>query len=405
MRILSPGRKSIPSLLIVKVLLLLCAATFVSCSRKSQNLADSLGIKEMAGSEKTHQWFSFTKNSLVQVERPEKALPAEQRPWTEAVRISSMASIPFLNNNSSIPAFAIVNRLGVLALTSGGAKLYDDASVFSGDTAESIVFNGNTPIFYLYKSSFFNEKLTERKIDVQPSRPFLIEFNPQSKICYPLVTYNNLSLSNDDQISGCFWDGKTWACVAKKINRDKVDFSYFFWEPLIPLTDISPALSANSFSFRSSSEREYTALTMPRLYRDAPAEVKSLLKSIPKTFTFFITWRDESGTSPKSYYQDGNGSVPLNAHGAVIPPAKKTIVVFADGTTYIRQDDTMETTAFRLPKLPRSYVYGDFALAGNTLYVAWEEAVFYKTGRSGFIQVNLGEVLASVTKIRKKDKE
>lgn len=365
-----------------------------SCAKKNtgpQSLADRLSLEEIS-SEKNHSWYVFTKNSFTKIEVPQRAMKTEAYPWTEAVRISSMASVPS-SASPSIPAFALVNRLGILTLTASEAKLYEDASVFSGDTADSIVFNGNTPVFYLYRSTFFNERLTEQKIGVQPSRPFLIEFNPQSKICYPLVTYNNLGLSNDDQISGYFWDGKTWACAAKKIKGDKFDFTYFYWEPLLPLTEISPALNASNFSFRTSNEKEYTSLTMPRLYTTAPRELKSLLESIPKEFTFYISWRDLSGTSPVSYYQPGNGAVPLNAHGAQIPLSKMTVAVFADGTTYVRDDETLKITAFRLPLLPAGFVYGDFALAGKTMYVAWEEVFFYKTGRSGFIQVDLSQVL------------
>ena len=49
--------------------------------------------------------------------------------------------------------------------------------------------------------------------------------------------------------------------------------------------------------------------------------------------------------------------------------------------------------AFRLPLLPTGYTYGDFAVAGNTLYVAWEQTNFYKTSRAGFLSVNLAAIL------------
>ncbi len=72
--------------------------------------------------------------------------------------------------------------------------------------------------------------------------------------------------------------------------------------------------------------------------------------------------------------------------------------MFSDGTTYLTRSllsgNTFEDTviALRLPRLPAGFVYGETAVYGSTLYVAWEETDFYKTGRSGFIAVNLTEI-------------
>ena len=51
--------------------------------------------------------------------------------------------------------------------------------------------------------------------------------------------------------------------------------------------------------------------------------------------------------------------------------------------------------AIRLPKLPTGFIYTDFVISGTTLYAAWEETAFYKTGRAGFLQVNLDRTLYS----------
>ena len=54
--------------------------------------------------------------------------------------------------------------------------------------------------------------------------------------------------------------------------------------------------------------------------------------------------------------------------------------------------------AFRLPLLPSGFSYGEEAISGNTLYVAWEESSFFKTGRAGFITVDLKPILQTSTK-------
>ena len=89
---------------------------------------------------------------------------------------------------------------------------------------------------------------------------------------------------------------------------------------------------------------------------------------------------------------EGSGSVPLNANASA--GKKYVAAIFSDGTTYIKSNESDEVSAFRLPLLPAGYIYGDFAISGDSLYVAWEQSSFYKTGRSGFLQVNLQSVLS-----------
>ena len=67
--------------------------------------------------------------------------------------------------------------------------------------------------------------------------------------------------------------------------------------------------------------------------------------------------------------------------------------MFADGTVYVLKDGEETPFAFRLPRLPAGFVYGEFAVAGKYLYVSWEENDFYLTKRTGFIKVNISKIL------------
>ncbi|MBQ3648972.1 MAG: hypothetical protein II957_02110, partial [Treponema sp.] len=101
-----------------------------------------------------------------------------------------------------------------------------------------------------------------------------------------------------------------------------------------------------------------------------------------------------------------NGASPVSAHGIEAPLAGYVACVFADGTTYIKKTAAdSQTVAFRLPLMPAGYNYGEVAIAGNYLYVAWEQTIFYKTGRSGFISVNLEDVLAQATAAKDKKQD
>ncbi len=357
-----------------------------SCS-KSGTVAVVAGSDlppEILPEEKNHTWYGFTNQSFEVIDLPKNASKIQDKPWTEAIRISSAGS--------GDKAFALVNRLGILALSENSVKLYGDLSIFSSQTADSLVFSRGVPVFYLFQSSFFNSSLESGPLMQRESgRPFLVEFNPDTSLFYPLVSYKNLHLDEDQQITGYFWDGKKWACSAKKIMPNKVEFSYFFWEPTVELTELSPALnSEDMLTFRSSTEEEYRKLNMPLLFSSAPKELKDLLKAVPDEFAFYVSYRNLSGTSPLSFYQQGSGGSPLHARAA--KTREYDTAVFADGTVYIKKTGS-ELAAFRLPLLPAGYTYGDFAIAGSTLYVAWEETNFYKTGRAGFISVDLAKIL------------
>lgn len=359
--------------------------TAVSCSSKKSGSEQQPPAKL---SVKNHIWYYFTADGFEKTDLPQNAPKTAECPWTEARRISSAASS--VSENSGAHSYAVVNKLGILSFESDGPHLYKDVSFFSEYSAGSLVFSAGKPVFNLYRSTFFNEVAASSS---NASRPFLVEFNPESGMFFPLVTYENLGLLPADQITGFFWNGTTWSCSVKKTEAGKVSFSYFFWEPPVALTELSPALSYETFIFSPCTEAQYRKINLPLLFDAAPAGLAELLSPIPEEFSFYVSWRDNSGTSPVNYFQQGSGGITLNAKAARIPVEQYTAAVFSDGTVYIKKDSAAQQAAFRLPKPPAGFCYGEFAVADGMLYVAWEETSFFKTGRAGFISVGLSEVM------------
>lgn len=377
-------------------LFLATSLIFASCAKKTNIILPGENAEDISSETvKSHQWFCFTENGFEEIDLPQNASGLLKKPWTEAIRISSAANIPSKEYARSgiADAYAIVNRLGVLTLDGGNVRLYQDKSIFSGETADSLVFSGAHPVFCLYRNTFFNEGFSVTYEALQQSRPFLVQFNPETKMSYPLVSYANLNLKDDEEISGFFWDGKSWACSIKNQSEDFVQFNYLSWSPIVNLSDLSPALNKDLFVFEEISESQYRALNTPRLFKDTPGQLKKLLSSIPQSMCVYVIYRDESGTSPKSYYQEGNGGRPLNAKAIIAPAASLVAAVFEDGTTYVKNTESDELHAFRLPKLPGAYKYGEVCISKKTMLVSWEETDFYKSGRSGFIKVDLESLL------------
>ncbi len=374
------------------------STAFSSCGKDKKDEArnEISDLQQVSFVKKSHKWFYLSPDGFNEVDLPQHAPQVMEQPWTEAIRIASAASIPTdAAEGGDFQAYALVNRLGLLAFSNDTIKLFTDASYFSKLTSDSLVFSGGLPVFYLYKSSFFNSS----DPDDGEERPFLLDFNPRSGLFYPLVSYQNLGMDSEEEIVGFFWNGDSWTCASKRRKEQQIEFKYFIWQPLMNLTDLNPALlSSDSFLFKGATEDDYKKISMPLLFSSAPERLKSLISSIPSEFSFYVTWRDGSGSSPKNYYQAGKGSSTLNAKGLAQTESGFDVIVFADGTTYLRTGKDGSISAFRLPLLQAGYSYGEVAVAGQYLIVAWEENNFYKTKRSGFIQIDLEEVIKKIEK-------
>ena len=245
---------------------------FIICSCSKKNVQNNNSFQELE-SVKSHTWYCFTETGYKKISLPQNADIVLEKPWTEAVRISSAGSCPyFYGTNGGAPkygAYAIVNKKGLLAFSEDSIDFFPENSIFADDTADSMVFSNGMPVFYLFRSTFFNDDSRSQGM-IHQSRPFLVEFNPVSKVFYPLVSYENLKLGGNDQISGFFWNGTTWSCAAKKSVASGVEFSYFYWQPLVDLADLNPAMGEETFLFNSMTEEEYKQLATNK-----PGYVKS----------------------------------------------------------------------------------------------------------------------------------
>lgn len=379
-------------------------ASFVSivllagCTGKSKQVKmevpEELPVhSELKGKSKLHSWYYFTDNSIEEIDLPQHVPERQKKAWTESVRISSAGSVPVKLNTTDFDAYGIVNKTGIIAFKDGVPTLFEETSIFTKSSADTLVFSDTTPVFYLYRNRFFNDDAGTKLDTIQKSRPALVEFDPQSKLCYPLVSYENLNLKDNDEITGFFWNGSEWACSVKSFLDTGVEFSYFAWTPQVSITDLEPSFNKDKFTFTSCDEQRYRWLNSPRLFEEAPKVLKELLSYIPQTVSFYVSYRDDSGTSPVSYYQEGTSEITLNARVVSSPASGYLAAVFEDGTTYVKKKNVDSVSAFRLPKLPGGFKYSEVCVSGGFLIVGWEETDFYNTGKSGFIKVNLPEII------------
>ena len=347
----------------------------------------------------SHKWFALNKDGYAQVDAPQKAPAALKKPWTEALRVSCMGQSteksPLDISQGGTPRiYALTNRLGIIVMSQDAIKVFKDPQFFDERTADKLVFMNGSPIYSVYRNSYFNEKISAK----QPFRPFLIQFTADSGVYFPILTYENLSLPQNSEVNDFCWDGKEWFCSIKNYTQTETNFSYLKFRPETALLSISP--EKNLIAIQKSSEDEFRAVRRPKDFSAAPARVKNLLKGLPADFDFYAECKDAGGATARQFIHSKKNDPNSIARAIVQISGTWIAALFEDGTLYLNGAlyankilNKSKNLALRLPRMPEGYKYTDFGISGATLFAAWEQTDFYETGRAGFLQVDLKPIL------------
>lgn len=371
--------------------ILLAAVLLGSCKKQQKEIQPA----EIPQSPEKISWYYFADGNFKKTEKPAAVPEAQFRPWTEAVRISE-ASCTDPNGLQTPKGIALVNRTGVLVFDDEKIDLYRDTEIFSSTTASNLVFYGDTPVFSVYRSTFFNE----RKTPVSALHTFLVQFNLDQKVSYPILTVENLGLPSTSEITDFVWNGQYWTCSVKDTGPEKIQFSYLTFQPKESITSIYPTTAESSIHISNTTMEAFRQIKSPENFSKAPSRVKELLSTLPDNLKYSVTVNTASGFSPRTYL-----------HGATkedTPELKATALLcdtwgaclFTDGTLFLNgalYDSHIlnhgKNLGLRLPKLPSGFSYSGFTISGTKLYAAWEETSFFSTARSGFLCADLNEIL------------
>ena len=374
---------------------------FCSCKKKPEQIpAQNLVSVEITKS--NHTWYYFSSSGFDDVDRPQNAPQQVQKPWTESIRISS-ANNEACTVNSESKAYAVVNRLGILSFKDDTIYLSQDTNVFADRTADNLVFLNNVPVFSVYKSAFFNDTILAPDYkDDSSAHLFLLQFDTNAKLAFPLINCNNLTDKTNSEVTDFYWNGLEWCCSLKTISDVKNEFSYFRFKPLVPLLTLSPSSAENKIDIEECDADFFRNCRIHYAYKDAPDRIKKLLSGFDTKLPFVIEVKNAGGSSPRIFENSVKNSTEKELNAKAILSANWSAALFEDGTLFLEGAlpgkhilRSGMPVAIRLPKLPVGFVYSDFVISGTTLYAAWEESSFYKTGRAGFLQVNLERTLYS----------
>lgn len=350
-----------------------------------------------------HKWFYFSGNSYVETDLPQHSPILSLKPWTESLRICDG------NVDLAGKGILLVNHFGVLLFEdSDEPKLIQDSALFSDSTAGNLVFENNVPFFTLSRNSLFNKNVKNSQNQNPDSdssksdeKNHIIRLSLENSMFFPCVTYSDLEIQENEEVSGTYFDGKNWFSSIKLSEKGKTDFRYIKWSANSELASLSPKSDSGKITIQEISRDSYRKESVPKDFSASPARLKNLLSSLPDDFDFLLALHRNGGASPEYFYggnQNQNSQDDGAEANAILTP-EWICAIFGDGTAYFSGSlkgkpliNNGKTVAFRLPKLPKEYVYGDFCISGDFLAVSWEENDFYKTGRSGFLVVNMAEI-------------
>lgn len=379
----------------------LISLTLLSCKKKQEivqiEVPQSIEIKK-----NSHTWYYFTNGSYKHVDKLQNVPYQNALPWTEAVRISS-ANNTADTGDSNYKAYAIVNRIGILTFDEEKITISSDINLFNDRTAGNLIFLNNTPLFSVYKSGFFNDTITDSNYKNNNEKHlFLVQFDDTAKISYPIINCNNICEEINSEVTDFVWDGLNFLCSIKSITDTKNSFSYIKFKPVVPLLSLSPSTSKDNLVISQSSVDEFRKAKELLDYKNAPERIKNLVAGFSNDLPFVIDVKSAGGTSSRMYANSVPNSSEKELQAKAILSQSWSAALFEDGTLFIEGAlpgkhilRGGKPVAIRLPKLPAGFVYSDFVISGTTMYVAWEETSFYKTGRSGFLEVNLDKTLYS----------
>lgn len=344
-------------------------------------------------------WYYFTEEGFSKIDRPQNVPFTVYLPWTEARRISS-SNAAVEANGETTRGFAIVNRLGVLCFENDKITLSKDNYIFDNRTADNLIFIEGAPVFSVYKSSFFNETTKDQNYQNDDSQHlFLIQYDDKSKIAYPLLNCNNLTMEKNSEVTDFFWNGNEWICSIKTITPTKTFFNYISWNNISPILSFTPETASEGLEIKEISFDSFKEQHQILNYGNAPERIKMLLKNFSSKQSFNLDIKTAGGFSIKKYENlVEDCKYTLSAKGLL--SQSWCGVLFQDGTFYLEGAlpgkyvlRMGKPIAMRLPKLPSDFIYTDFVISGTTLYAAWEQTEFYQTSKSGFISIDLNKLL------------
>ncbi len=395
------------------VLGVLVLYSITSCSKENTALQDSnyASLLESGNSQRqtTHRWFYFTEDGFKETDIPRNAPDTKRKPWTESIRITSSLHI----NNM---AYLGVNKLGFIEVPhtfgfqengiASKVSLITNSNIFSKGVLGEVYNVDAKPVLSFYTNSFFDNDETKKE-GFDSTTPFLVSFDTETYEFLPLLSQEDLisfmhfEHENPDreqyalsEIRDIYYKEPLWTLLFKSFQESRTDFFALSFLPSSPLGEIEN----QSFVANTLTMDEYRVLSRPKPSSDLPRRLQELLEPIASSVSYYLDYSINNGSSNDQYEHIGSNAKPIQGYALSLDHC--TLAIFEDGTIIFAGGlpskevlNEGKPLAFTLPDLGAGYLYGPTVLSGSTLIVSWEETSFFETGESGFLAVDMEQVL------------
>ncbi len=390
----------------IPLIAFIVSTLFFSCTEKtptsSQDSYSKLLESSNSSAVSTHRWFYFTEDGFKETDIPRNAPQKESMPWTNAIRITSSA---FINDK----AYFSVNKLGIIESPqtfgiqekgiASETKLIKDTELFSQSSAADIFYIEKKPVISFFTNSIF-ENQEERESSLQ--NPFLVGFDIEDYKYSPLLTKEDLSskvtldgMPNflEAEIREVHLENNVWSILLKTSNTGRTDFYALSFK-------IDNEVQIHEEEDKSIDE--YRTLTRPKSANNLPRKIQNLLEPVPSHVSYYLNHTEENFPSTVQYEHVTNSAKQIQGYSLGLDHC--SLAIFEDGTICFAGAlpsrgvlNNGQTKAFKLPDLGPGFVYGPMSLSGSTLIVSWEETSFFETARTGFLAVDMEQVLYANT--------
>lgn len=360
----------------------------------------------------THRWFYFTNEGFKETDVPRNAPKVQKKPWTEAVRITSSLIIDGTG-------YFLVNKLGLIVCppASGLQKegiasqtfLVKNPDIFSDFASGSLFCIEGSPVFNLYTNSIFAPLDKDFSGGTEPDKAdaFLLSYDKETCDFFPLLYRKDFPRPDKTELRELFCIDGLWYVLLKETGEQRTDFYAYSFDAGESLSarirkyrNVNGGTSENhpKLAFKEIGVHEFREKIHPRADLFLPDRLKDLLEPVPPSIPWFLEYRSDSSQAPIRFVRREYAPNPRQAYA--VSDERYSAAFFEDGTVFFAGTLPMKhvvnegkTAAVKLPRLSAGYTYSYALIAGSTLIAAWEETAFFETGRSGFVAVDLEQVL------------
>ncbi len=362
----------------------------------------------------THRWFYFTENGFKETDIPRNAPDITRNPWTQSIRVTSSLQINDM-------AYLGVNKLGIIEVPhtygfqengiASTLKLITNPTFFSKGILGEIFNIETTPVLSFYTNSFFTDTDTDKNLLNQNS-PFLVSFDTNSYEFSPLLSQNGVeslvqfeaeltpdkNIYTKSEIRGVYYDAPIWTVLFKSNLSSRTDFFALSFTTDTPLTtNTNQTLQA-----KTQTMSDYREITRPKPSTELPRRLKDLLSPIAEEVSYYVSFSQNNEASSEHFEHISTSSKAIQGYALALDHC--SLAIFEDGTIVFAGSllakevlNDGNPLAFTLPDLGPGYLYGPMVLSGSTLIISWEETSFFETAKSGFLAVDMEQVLYQST--------